>query len=52
MDTRTFLKSDGTTFLTRGDNPNFPDFDVKKELIHKNKLILKVFSLMITVEEI
>jgi Predicted transcriptional regulator len=49
---RLFLKNGGRTFLSRCDNPTYPDFDIEKELMQENKLVLKVFSLMITVDEI
>ena len=49
---RVFLNSDGKIFLTKCDNPNYPDFEVSKKVINSYKIILRVFSLMITVDTI
>ena len=49
---RLFLSSSGELFKTVCDNPNYPDEEISKQNIEKNELILRVYSLLLTIDKI
>ena len=49
---RFFINLDRSSYRVIHDNPNYPDTEISKETLEKNKLILRVFSIMQTIVKI
>ena len=49
---RLFLKEDKNSFIAKCDNPNYPEVIISSEILRRNKLNLRVFSVMQTIDMI
>ena len=49
---RLFLKEDKNSFIAKCDNPNYPEVIISSEILSRNKLNLRVFSVMQTIDMI
>ena len=49
---RFFINLDRSSYQVNHDNPSYPDTEISKETLEKNRLILRVFSIMQTIVKI
>ena len=49
---RLFINEDNESFIARCDNPNHPEMIISSEILKRNKLNLRVFSVMQTIDRI
>ncbi len=49
---RLFIIEDNESFIARCDNPNHPEMIISSEILKRNKLNLRVFSVMQTIDRI
>ena len=49
---RYFMNPDNASFRAESDHPSFTNFDVSREVLDKNKMNLRVFSSLLTLDKI
>ena len=49
---RLFINEDDTSFIARCDNVNYPEMIISADILRRNRINLRVFSIMQTVDRI